>query len=45
MEAIVSWDGRQRMKRAAPAVEGPMLDHASVRGSLRRGGRFAASPE
>jgi hypothetical protein len=28
MEAIVSSDYRQRMKGAAPAVEGPPLDHA-----------------
>ena len=28
MEAIVSSDYRQRTKRAAPAVEGPLLDHA-----------------
>jgi len=28
MEAIVSSDHRQRMKGAAPAVEGPLLDHA-----------------
>jgi len=28
MEAIVSSDHRQRMKGAAPAVEGALLDHA-----------------
>ena len=28
MEAIVSSDHRQRMKGAAPSVEGPLLDHA-----------------
>jgi hypothetical protein len=28
MEAIVSSDYRQRMKGAAPAVEGPLLNHA-----------------
>ena len=28
MEAIASSDHRQRMKGAAPAVEGALLDHA-----------------